>query len=175
MAKITFSSLKLKVENTDSKIIKIDDKEIEVKQYLPINDKLDLISSVLVGSIDGLNFANPIKIDVVTTLEIIYAYTNISFTDKQKEDPAKLYDILETNGIIDKVIEAIPEIEYSLILEGVEKTVEAYYQYKNSIKGIIENIAEDYDEQSMNITELSEKIANPQNLTLVKDIVTKLG
>ena len=44
---------------------------------------------------DNNNFANPVKLNVFLRLEIIFNYTNISFTDKQKEDLVKLYDILE--------------------------------------------------------------------------------
>jgi len=37
-------------------------------------------------------------------LYIVYFYTNLNFTDKQKEDPAKLYDQMESNGLITEVI-----------------------------------------------------------------------
>jgi hypothetical protein len=33
------------------------------------------------------------------SLEIIYNYTNLSFTEKMKEDPFKLYDILINNNL----------------------------------------------------------------------------
>ncbi|WP_291627863.1 hypothetical protein [Clostridium sp.] len=36
-------------------------------------------------------------------LGIIEYYTNISFTEKQKEDVVKLYDILQSNDIIAKI------------------------------------------------------------------------
>jgi hypothetical protein len=52
-------------------------------------------------------------------LEVIYQYTNLSFTEKQKEDPVKIYDLLEGNGIIDKIVAAIPEIEYNAIIDGI--------------------------------------------------------
>jgi hypothetical protein len=44
--KIAFSDLK-KENPLKIKVIKINDKDIEVKQYLPVNDKLQLITSVL--------------------------------------------------------------------------------------------------------------------------------
>ena len=40
-------------------------------------------------------------------------YSNITFTEKQKENPLKLYDTLKSNGIIDKVILAMDEEEYN--------------------------------------------------------------
>ena len=30
----------------------------------------------------------------------MYAYTNINFTEKQKEDPTKLYDMLISSGLV---------------------------------------------------------------------------
>jgi hypothetical protein len=40
MAKLPFSKLNLKKVKDEVKIIKFNDMDIEVKQYLPINDKL---------------------------------------------------------------------------------------------------------------------------------------
>jgi len=99
MAKVTFTKLALK-KKEKVKNIKINDIDIEVKQYLPVNDKLDLIARVISGAHDQNNFPNPIKIEVIGAIEIIMAYTNITFTDKQKEDISKLYDILDSNDVI---------------------------------------------------------------------------
>ena len=57
------------------------------------------------------------------------AYTNLSFTEKQKEDYAKLYDLFEENGIIDLIIAEIPEREYNYIIDGVNETADAVYKY----------------------------------------------
>jgi len=59
--KPTFAKLGLKLDN-NIKTIVINEQEIEVKQYLPINDKLDLISTVINLSMDDNNFANPVKV-----------------------------------------------------------------------------------------------------------------
>ena len=108
MAKIGFTKLSLKRKN-EVKTITINNNQIEIKQYLPVNEKLDLIARVINGAHDQNNFPNPIKIEVIGTLEIIMAYTNISFTEKQKEDVAKLYDLLDSNGVVNTIIAAIPE------------------------------------------------------------------
>ena len=89
MAKQAFSKLNLKVNNNISTII-INDIEIEVKKYLPMSEKMELVANVINATADDNNFANPMKLEILTALEIIYAYTNLSFTEKQKEDPAKL-------------------------------------------------------------------------------------
>lgn len=174
MAKVAFSKLALKKQDKVN-TIKIGNFDIEVKQYLPVNDKLDLIARVLNGAHDENNFPNPVKIEVIGALEIIMAYTNLSFTEKQKEDVAKLYDLLETNGVIDQVVSAIPEEEYNFIIDGIDDTIEAVYAYQNSVLGILENITQDYSNLELDAQKLQEKIADPNSVSLLKDVLTKLG
>lgn len=174
MAKIGFTKLSLKRKN-EVKTITINNNQIEIKQYLPVNEKLDLIARVINGAHDQNNFPNPIKIEVIGTLEMIMAYTNISFTEKQKEDVPKLYDLLEENGVIKDIISQIPEDEYNFIIDGINKTVDAVYAYNNSILGILESVSKDYSNLDFDIAQLQKEMADPDNLKLLKDVLTKLG
>lgn len=174
MAKPTFAKMALKI-NTETKTVKIGEQEIEVKQYLPINDKLILISNVLNNAADDNNFSNPIKLDVFTSLEIIFTYTNLSFTDKQKEDLVKLYDILESNDIFNQIIAAIPTEEYNCIIDGVQKCSDAVYAYRNSVMGILEIVSQDYSNLDLDAQKIQKEIADPENMELLKNVLTKLG
>lgn len=174
MAKISFTKLGLKV-NQEIKTITFNEQTIEVKQYLPVNDKLELISRVINASADENNFANPVKISIFTSLEIIYAYTNINFTDKQKEDIPKLYDMLMSSGLIAEVVKAIPEAEYQEIICGISDSIEAVYNYRNSVMGILENISTDYSALDLDAAAIQKKIADPDNMAFLKDVLTKLG
>lgn len=174
MAKIGFTKLSLKRKN-EVKTITINNNQIEVKQYLPVNEKLDLIARVINGAHDQNNFPNPIKIEVIGTLEMIMVYTNISFTEKQKEDIPKLYDLLEENGVIKDIISQIPEDEYNFIIDGINKTVDAVYTYNNSVLGILEAVSKDYSNLDFDATQIQKKMADPENLKLVRDVLTKLG
>ena len=174
MAKIGLTKLGLKV-NQDIQTIEFNEQIIEVKQYLPVNDKLVLISNVINASADENNFANPVKINVFTTLEIFYAYTNINFTDKQKEDPTKLYDMLMSSGLVAEVARAIPEAEYHELIRGIADSINAVYTYRNSIMGILEAVSQNYEGLSFDASEIQAKIADPDNLALLKDVMTKLG
>ena len=173
MARVPFTKLGLK-KKEEIKNITINDQVIEVKQYLPISDKINIITNVIENSADDNNFANPVKVEVFANLEIMYAYTNISFTDKQKEDPTKLYDLLEENGVIAEVIAAIPENEYALLLGWIDETIEAFYKYRNSVLGILDTISADYSNLSLDATNLQKQIADPENLKLLKSIMSKL-
>lgn len=174
MAKVSFSKLSLKV-NQDIKNIIFNNQNIEVKQYLPVNEKLELISNVINTSHDDNNFANPVKISIFTTLEIMYAYTNINFTDKQKEDPTKLYDMLVSSGLVAAVVNAIPEAEYHEVLCGVSDSIDAIYTYRNSVMGILEQVSQDYNALDLDATKIQEKLADPENMAFLKEVTTKLG
>ena len=174
MAKVSFTKLGLK-KNEGVGILHINEQDIEVKQYLPINEKLELISSVINSAADENNFSNPVKENVFLTLEILYHYTNINFTDKQKEDPVKLYDLVVSSGLVNKVTDLIPEEELDEVINGVAQSVKAIYTYKNSILGILESISQDYSSLNLDATEIQQKLADPDNMALLKQILTKLG
>ena len=73
MAKVSFTKLSLK-QNNEIVIIDFNGQNIEIKQYLPVEEKLELIGRVLELSHDQNNFSNPVKVDVYTMLEIIDKY-----------------------------------------------------------------------------------------------------
>ena len=176
MAKVSFNKLGLSKDKLNEiKTIMFNEQNIEIKQYLPINEKLGLVSRVISNSADENNFANPVKLDVFTTLEVIYAYTNINFTDKQKEDEIKLYDLFISSGLWDKILELIPAEEYGKIQFATRSCAEAIYTYRNSILGLLETISTDYDNLNLDAEKIREQLGNPENLGLVKDILTKLG
>lgn len=174
MAKVSFTKLGLK-KNEEVGILHVNEQDIEVKQYLPINEKLELISSVINSAADENNFSNPVKENVFLTLEILYHYTNINFTDKQKEDPVKLYDLVVSSGLVNKVTDLIPEEELDEVINGVAQSVKAIYTYKNSVLGILESTSQDYSDLNLDATEIQQKLADPDNMALLKQILTKLG
>lgn len=174
MAKLSFNKLGL-TKNQDIVNIAFNDQVIEVKQYLPVNDKIHLISNVINQSADDNNFANPIKVNVFTVLEIIDFYTNISFTEKQREDPTKLYDLIVSNDLARTIARAIPQVELDDLMRGIKDSVEAVYNYKNSALGIMETISTDYSNLDFNASEIQSKLADPENMAFLKDVLSKLG
>ena len=174
MAKVTFSSLGLKL-NQEIKTILVKGKNIEVKQYLPIQDKLEIVSNVSNSSQDGNNFKNMVKVEMFTDLEIINHYTNLTFTEKQKEEPWKIYDVLKQAGIIKQVKEAIPEEELESLEMYINDATERIYTYRNSAYGILDAIGSDYSNLELDADNLKNEILNDENVGLIKDILTKLG
>ena len=174
MAKVTFSKLKLAKKN-EVQIIQINGVDIEVKQYLPVQEKLEIIERVLRDSADDNSFANPVKLEVFLDLEIMYNYTNISFTEAQKKDPVKLYDLLEENGVIVEIISAIPEKEYNYLIDSATEIIENFYKYQNSAMGIMERITTDYKDLDLDASAIQEKIGNKENVEFLQEVMGKLG
>lgn len=156
MAKITYSSLKLKTQE-EIKTFKVEDKDVEVKQYLSINDKIDLIDITLQKSRENRIY-NPIKIDMFFHLHLVYLYTNITFTDKQREDEYKLYDTLHSNGIINNVLENIPEIEYETLFELMQERIEIEMEYNTTAAAMIENILDQLPRSANTAAEIMNSI-----------------
>lgn len=176
MAKIAFSKLNAKV-NTDIKTIALEDgKEIEITQYLSTEEKLGLIARVIELAHDvDINYMNPLKTDVYFDIEVLKAYTNITFTDKQLENLPKLYDQLLSSGWLVKIINEIPKEEIRILKHNVARTQTAFYAFRNSAAGILELISTDYSNLDLDITNLQKKISNGENIELVKSIVEKMG
>lgn len=183
MAKVSYLKLGLK---KDTSVVEIPwgDQVIEVRKYLPIQEKIDLITRVVTLSLDDNNFANPMRKKIFMTLEMLYAYTNINFTDKQKEDFLGLYDSVISSGLWSKILnEALdPEeddyytsTEYWMIHRAVDAVIDEIYKYKNSALGIMQAIVQDYKDLDLDAEKLEEKIANKENLQLLHNVMEKLG
>ena len=175
MAKVTFNKLNL-TKNTEIKNIDINENIIEVKQCLPVEEKLELISYIAnMAHDEDYNFSNPVKVEVFAGIGIIKYYTNITFTEKQLENPAKIYDLLNSNNVINNVIAAIPSNEYDEIRTGIEDTIKSIYQYQNSALGILDTIGQDYSDLNLEADTINEKLSNPDNMKLLRDVLAKLG
>lgn len=174
MAKPTFSKLKLSV-NTEEKEFTWEDQTIKVKQYLSVDDKLQLVSQVLNSAADENRFYNKGKIDLFFKLNIIYFYTNINFTDKQKEEFIKTYDIINSSGFWSCVKNAIPEKELDYVYDLVIDAVEQIYTYQNSIYGILDAISTDYEGLNLDIQELSKKLGDKEGIKFLDQVLTKMG
>lgn len=175
MAKLAFSKLGLKLQE-EVKTLEWGEQVIEIKQYLPLDKKLELIGDIINKSWDpNANFYNPCQYEVLISFEMIKAYTNIVFTEKQKEDFSKTYDLLDSNDLIAEILDIIPENERSFIKCGVVNTIKAVYEYDHSVFGILEAIKADYSNLDLNATEIQQKLADPENMDLLKTVLAKLG
>ena len=146
MAKVTYTNLKIKV-NTEIKMVDFNDNKIEVLQYLPIEDKNSLISITMQNS-EEEGIYNPVKVDMFFHLYTIFMYTNISFTEKQKENPNKLYDSLKSSGLMNEVLKMIPEEEYKMLYDYLEELITIKTKRNRSVVSLIESVISDLPKQA---------------------------
>ena len=177
MAKISYTKLGINKEELNKvQTVEYNGQTIEVKQYLPVIEKSELITRVLNNSVDENNgYYNLLKMDMYLALEIVYAYSNISFTEKQNEDPMKLYDMLNASRVLNLIIGLVPEGEFYYLNKTVHEMANNIVAYRNSAMGIMERITTDYSNLDLDASAIQKELADPNNMTLLKDILTKLG
>lgn len=141
MAKVSYANLKLKV-NKEVKTFNFMEQEIEVLQYLPIEDKRDLISIVCQNAEEN-GIYNALLIDTYFHLYLVYMYTNLSFTEKQKENEMKLYDTLKSNGFFELFLSVMNEDEYNELYEYIEETMKMNLKFKNTAGAVLQTIIQD--------------------------------
>ena len=175
MAKVAFSKLGLN-KKIDIDILEWNDQKIEVKQYLPMEDKLELVSTIINNSIDDNGYYNPMRVYINIIVEVILAYTNITVTEKQKDDILKLYDLFVSSGLSGKIIgETMNPYEYKQLQQWVHETINSIYSYKNSVMGILDTISKDYSDLNLEATDIYQQLSDKENHGLVRDVLTKLG
>ena len=169
MAKVSFTNLKLKI-NKEIKEISFNDTKIEVLQYLPIEDKYDLVMITLQKAKEG-NIYNPVKLEMYFNLNLVYLYSNLSFTDKQREDEAKLYDTLMSTGLLNQIIEAIPNGEYNELMEYVGTLETKLENNEKSIAAKLADFMEELPEKMQKAAEIAENF-NPEQFQEVINFAT---
>lgn len=174
MVKVSLTKLN-KIKSLDPIDIKIGEETISVVQYLPLEKKLTIMQNIIEQA--GNNeegFYNIVKLTVFYTIEMLRAYTNISFTEKQLEDPQKLYDIIVLNKIWDTIKQSIPEDEVNYIWENTCALAREITDYNHSALGILNLLSNDYDNLSLDTTDMANKLSNVDNLKMLREILTKL-
>lgn len=166
MAKTTYASMKLKV-NIENKEIDFQGHKIGVLQYLPISDKYDLVMVTLQKCFEN-GIYNPIKKDLYFHLYLVYMYSDISFTEKQKEDETKLYDTLESNGLLNLILEQIPEEEYNVLFEYMEDLIEQKNYHDSSAGAVINSIIKDLPKNAQSAVDILNKF-DPDKFKMVQD------
>jgi hypothetical protein len=179
MAKVPFSKLDVKLNSSEIVVnhetSKGENVQFEVKNYLPIKEKMELVSRIINQSTDDNGFYNPMRVKLYTTLEVVYAYTNLTFTPKQKEDPFKLYDLLVSTGLYDNITNHICREDLEELEESIWDTIKSIYDYKNSVMGILDDISTDYSNLNLDASEIHSKLADPENMALLRQVLDKLG
>lgn len=160
MSKVSYLNLKLKTD-TSTETIDWNNNSIEIKQYLPIEEKYNLVMVTLQEAKES-NIYNPLKIDLFFHLNLVYMYTNINFTEKQKEDASKLYDNLMSSGLLAQIISKIPTEEYDMLYTYLENIKNDLDKYGQSFKAILDAIINELPEKASEAMKILESF-NPED------------
>ena len=146
MSKVSYANLKLKID-TSVDTFDFNGTKIEVLNYLPLEEKLSLISIILQNCKEN-GIYNKAKVDALFHLYLVYEYTNLSFTDKQREDEMKIYDTLQSNGFIDMMLTHINEHEYTELLGYLNKQIEMELRYTTTVASVLNKFIDDLPAQA---------------------------
>lgn len=149
----------------------INGKTIEVKHYLKIEDKISLIQIAIQQSIIEEGFINPILLDAYFNLYIVFYYSNIEFTDEEKQNGLSTYDLLESNGIISKLEAGIPQSEFEDLFNLCTEYTHKYEKYTTSAVGLANSIIESLPKQMEQAKEIIDTF-DPQKTQAVIDFAT---
>ena len=140
MAKVALSKLKLEKEIEPKKII-INDIEIEVYQYLDTAVKTMIVQSAAWGSL-AKNIVDEILLDAYLHVLILEYYTNITLTDKHRENLLSTFDLLQSNGIFEQIVAAMPDGEYDYLFNSTLNLAKKINEYNTSLASIFEQLSE---------------------------------
>lgn len=167
MAKVSYASLKLAVDKTVN-TFDFNGTQIEVKRYLPIEDKIDLIQIALQKATEEDGYYNELKLEMYFNLNLVYLYTNLSFTEKQREDEAKIYDCLQCSGLLDAIIANMDQSEYESLLDFLNETKDGILKYKTTAAALMRNIIQDLPRNAAAAAEIVNSF-DPQKYQAVID------
>lgn len=167
--KVSYANMKLKV-NTEVNTFEFCGQNIEVLKYLPARDKYDLLMVTLQKSIENGAY-NEFKLNLYFELNLVYMYTNISFTEKQREDEFKLYDTLKSNGFFELFFQAIDEDEYNELFAQLNAIKDASFKNRMSAGAVISKIIDDLPANAETAAKIVESF-NPNKFKEVVDFAT---
>lgn len=166
-------SLGLKLKNS-IKTIKIGEKDIEVIQYLPVKEKGSLIAITLQQSFDN-GIYNPVRKEIFFDMNIVLMYADLGLTQEEKQmDLFDLYDILETNGIINQVIQQIPVSEYNMLLENFKEWEAKLEKYNLSVAGVVSSFIDNLPAQAQAAAEIVDNF-DPEKYGEVVNFAKAIG
>lgn len=158
-----------KIENKE---ITYDGQIFNVRSWIPMEDKLALIGNIINASIDDNTFYNPARLHIFYVMNMVKEYTDIDFKDM---NIMYAYDLLDVSGLWDIIEKYIDENEINFIKQNIKETITNIYAYKNSVLGMIDAMNQKSEDLKVDGEALQKVIGDPENLTLVKQILDNLG
>ena len=166
---MNFSELELKI-NDKVRTLKFKNKDIKVKQYLPIQDKLNLVQIALQQSLDEGIYNDGLLTAYFHTYVVMF-YTDLEFTEKEKQDVLTLFNLMDSENLIGSVIELIPQSEFGDLLEMLNNQQKNNMIFKQSAAYIIGQFIDALPSQMEKVGEIVNNF-DPSKYQAVVDFAT---
>ena len=118
--------------------------EVEVRNRIPQEEKIALMQTIINACAEEEGFFNPLKLNIITMVETVKAYTNIDCEDY--EDVYYLYDVLKSNNIFDDIL---PLTEFNDVINWSYECAETITKYTNSARGILNALQQNKGSDSL--------------------------
>ena len=183
MAKILVKELRNAVklnENETIKTIPFNGLFIEIKTYIPFQEKINLVGTMFESAINrdnGLHILNGNSLNLAFRVLLVEKYTNLTLS----KNIVETYDMLTSSGLFDLIYEAIPTKELSEIRMALDNYIDAErdkYEQTNTIKYIIKDFINNLptkEETEELIKTAKEEFSkfDPNKLEFVKEFLAK--
>lgn len=166
---MNFNELELKI-NDKVRTLKFKNKDIKVKQYLPIQDKLNLIQIALQQSLDEGVYNDGLLTAYFHTYVVMF-YTDLEFTEEEKQDVLTLFNLMDSENLIGSVIELIPQSEFGDLLEMLNNQQKNNMIFKQSAAYVIGQFIDALPSQMEKVGEIVNNF-DPSKYQAVVDFAT---
>lgn len=169
-----FSEMNFPIENETVSVVVGNGIKLDVRTYLPIDEKAEFIQFVVNSAVDETTGTfSPLRVEVYWSLGLCRWYGGIEL-DITPSELSHAYDTLDCSGVIDAIAKAIPEREFTFMNELVRDTIDDIARYNNSFAGVMQMASKNSDELIAQADEMMKKVQNKEGLeelAVIKDIV----
>lgn len=163
-------------------VIKFNDQEIQIKQYLPVQDKMSIIEYVVAGSFSEndkkIRFYNTANRAVIFDYFIAKFYTDINIPDIEDADIYTIYNILVENKIIDLIKDTIPKTELGFLNYHINKRISEEFRCigeENKVVNMINKFITDLNDSIPKFIDTvnnldADKIENLKNIVQMNNV-----
>lgn len=171
------SNLDIKQEEVT---ITFNNQNVKVKSYIPFEDKRRLIQFVINQNRRNKNTGMLSRYDIDKKLDIalVNYYTDYKFDNVADSDAInEAYDILETQGFFQNLVNTIPKEEYDYIIEMLQYEIDNDNKFKLTMTGSIDDLISKFGDGLGNLEQAMKELENfdEDKFKQVSDLAQRLG
>lgn len=159
------------------KSITFNNTEIQVKQYLPIEDKLTIIESIISISFsekeeNKIKYYNTAVRAIAFDYFLAKYYTNLDIPDLDEVDIYTVYDILAQDNLINAIKFAIPKEELEFLNFHINKRIKEEFRCINEEKTFLNVVSKFLNDINKSIPDFVKTIneLDPEKIETIKDV-----